>query len=159
MTGWRCGFVAGNEKLVRAYGDVKDNTDSGQFLAVQHATAHAFDHPEITQKIALKYSRRMDLLVATLQKLGFQAHKPKGSFFLYVKAPKTATTEKGKINFMTAEDFSQWLITEKSISTVPWDDAGAYVRWSVTFNAPTENEEKRVTQEILNRLQNVTLEW
>ena len=33
MTGWRCGFVAGNELLVRAYGDVKDNTDSGQFLA------------------------------------------------------------------------------------------------------------------------------
>ena len=48
MTGWRCGFVAGNELLVRAYGDVKDNTDSGQFLAIQHAAAHGFDHPEIT---------------------------------------------------------------------------------------------------------------
>ncbi|MBX7158042.1 MAG: LL-diaminopimelate aminotransferase [Verrucomicrobiae bacterium] len=159
MTGWRCGFVAGNEKLVRAYGDVKDNTDSGQFLAVQHATAYAFDHPEITQEIAKKYSRRMDLLVATLQKLGFQARKPKGSFFLYVKAPKAATSAQGKITFATAEDFSQWLITEKCISTVPWDDAGAYVRWSVTFQAPTENDEKRVTQEILNRLGNVTLEW
>lgn len=159
MTGWRCGFVAGNEKLVRAYGDVKDNTDSGQFLAVQHATAYAFDHPEITQEIAKKYSRRMDLLVTALQKLGFQARKPKGSFFLYVKAPKAATSAQGKINFTNAEDFSQWLITEKCISTVPWDDAGAYVRWSVTFQAPTENDEKRVVQEILSRLGNVTLEW
>ncbi|MEZ5405391.1 MAG: LL-diaminopimelate aminotransferase [Verrucomicrobiia bacterium] len=159
MTGWRCGFVAGNEKLIRAYGDVKDNTDSGQFLAVQHATAYAFDHPEITQEIAEKYSRRMDLLVATLQKLGFQARKPKGSFFLYVKAPQAATSAQGKITFATAEDFSQWLITEKCISTVPWDDAGTYVRWSVTFQATTENDEKRVTQEILNRLGNVTLEW
>src|SRR5207249_2603440 len=35
MTGWRCGFVVGNELLVRAYGDVKDNSDSGQFLAIQ----------------------------------------------------------------------------------------------------------------------------
>ena len=35
MTGWRCGFVAGNPLLVKAYGDVKDNTDSGQFLAIQ----------------------------------------------------------------------------------------------------------------------------
>lgn len=159
MTGWRCGFVAGNEKLVRAYGDVKDNTDSGQFLAVQHATAYAFDHPEITQEIAKKYSRRMDLLITALQKLGFQARKPKGSFFLYVKAPKAATSAQGKINFTNAEDFSQWLITEKCISTVPWDDAGAYVRWSVTFQAPTENDEKRVVQEILSRLGNVTLEW
>ena len=33
MTGWRCGFVAGNELLVKAYGDVKDNTDSGQYFA------------------------------------------------------------------------------------------------------------------------------
>ena len=48
MTGWRCGFVAGNELLVKAYSDVKDNTDSGQFLAIQHASAYAFDHPEIT---------------------------------------------------------------------------------------------------------------
>ena len=63
MTGWRCGFVAGNELLVKAYGDVKDNTDSGQFLAIQHAAAHGFDHPEITEKIAAKYSRRMDGLV------------------------------------------------------------------------------------------------
>ena len=64
MTGWRCGFVAGNELLVKAYGDVKDNTDSGQFLAIQHAAAYGFDHPEITEQIAAKYSRRMDALVA-----------------------------------------------------------------------------------------------
>src|SRR5277367_3993521 len=72
MTGWRCGFVAGNELLVKAYGNVKDNTDSGQFLAVQNAVAYCFDHPEITQKIAAKYSRRMDLLVPALVRLGFK---------------------------------------------------------------------------------------
>ncbi len=53
MTGWRCGFVAGNELLVKAYSDVKDNTDSGQFLAIQHASAYAFDHPQITSAIAV----------------------------------------------------------------------------------------------------------
>jgi len=37
----RCGFVAGNELLVKAYGDIKDNSDSGQFLAIQHAAAYA----------------------------------------------------------------------------------------------------------------------
>ncbi|HRZ94447.1 MAG TPA: aminotransferase class I/II-fold pyridoxal phosphate-dependent enzyme, partial [Candidatus Paceibacterota bacterium] len=90
MTGWRCGFVAGNELLVRAYGDVKDNSDSGQFLAIQHAAAYCFDHPEITEQIAAKYSRRMDGLVQVLQRLGFRARKPRGSFFLYVPAPKAA---------------------------------------------------------------------
>src|SRR6266851_5116313 len=87
MTGWRCGFVAGNELLVRAYRDVKDNTDSGQFLAIQHAAAYCLDHPESTRKIAGKYSRRMDGLVNVLLNAGFKARKPKGSFFLYVPAP------------------------------------------------------------------------
>lgn len=152
MTGWRCGFVAGNPLLVKAYGDIKDNSDSGQFLGIQNASAYAFDHPEITAKIAAKYSRRMDLLVPALQKFGFNARKPKGSFFLYVRAPKSATKDGATINFDSGEAFSQWMITENLISTVPWDDAGPYVRFSVTFSAKGEAEERRVVEEIAKRL-------
>ena len=153
MTGWRCGFVAGNELLVKAYGDVKDNSDSGQFLAIQHAAAHGFQHPEITEKIAAKYSRRMDGLVKVLTEAGFKAKKPKGSFFLYVKAPKGAVKKDGKrIDFGSAEEVSQWLITELLISTVPWDDAGAYLRWSVTFAAGGEAQEQRILQDLAQRL-------
>ncbi|HZN66921.1 MAG TPA: aminotransferase class I/II-fold pyridoxal phosphate-dependent enzyme, partial [Tepidisphaeraceae bacterium] len=52
MTGWRLGFVAGNPLIVKAYADVKDNSDSGQFLAIQQACAYALEHPEQTQRIA-----------------------------------------------------------------------------------------------------------
>ena len=162
MTGWRCGFVAGNELLVKAYGDVKDNTDSGQFLGIQHASAYAFDHPEITQHIAAKYSRRMDLLVTTLNAVGFKAKKPRGSFFLYVAAPKKAVAADGSgtsFEFPTAEAFSQWMITENLISTVPWDDVGTYVRFSVTFAATTNEDEARVVTEIGRRLGRYTFQW
>ncbi len=160
MTGWRCGFVAGNPLLVRAYGDVKDNTDSGQFLAIQHAAAHGLDHPEITGQIAAKYSRRMDLLVGALGQAGFRARKPKGSFFLYVKAPKAAVKgDGGRVEFRNAEDVSQWLITEKLISTVPWDDAGAYLRWSVTFAARGPADEERMVGEIARRLGEARFEF
>ena len=160
MTGWRCGFVVGNELLVRAYGDLKDNTDSGQFLAIQHATAHGLDHPEITEKIAAKYSRRMDALVAVLTKAGFNARKPRGSFFLYVKAPNAAVSKSGvRIEFRTAEEISQWLITEKLISTVPWDDVGTYLRFSVTFAAPTVPDEARIVGTIADRLSDVRFEF
>jgi len=156
MTGWRCGFVAGNELLVRAYGDIKDNTDSGQFLAIQHAAAHGFSRPEITEKIAAKYSRRMTALVQVLAQAGFRARKPKGSFFLYVRAPRAAVKPDGtKVPFASAEDVSQWLITEKLISSVPWDDAGAYLRFSVTFVAKNEADESRILQEIQRRLNDV----
>ena len=160
MTGWRIGFVAGNELLVKAYGDVKDNTDSGQFLGIQHAAAYCFDHPEITEKIAAKYSRRMGALVDVLKGAGFNAKKPKGSFFLYVKAPKAAVKKDGsRIEFKTAEDISQWLITEKLISTVPWDDAGTYLRFSVTFVAKDQTDEQRVLKEIAKRLGDVKFEF
>jgi len=159
MTGWRCGFVAGNDLLVKAYGDVKDNSDSGQFLAVQNASAHAFEHPEITEKIAAKYSRRMDLLVHALQGLGFQAAKPRGSFFLYVPAPKRALRDGTPVEFASAEDFSQWLIREHSISTVPWDDAGAYARFSVTFQARDAADEQRVVHDLASRLRPFRFEF
>lgn len=160
MTGWRCGFVAGNPLLVKAYGDVKDNTDSGQFLAVQHSAAYCFDHPEITEKIAAKYSRRMDGLVRVLRDAGLNAKKPQGSFFLYVKAPTAAVKKDGsRIAFKNAEEVSQWLIAEKLISTVPWDDAGAYLRFSVTFMAKDPADEERVLGELGNRLGDVNFEF
>lgn len=159
MTGWRCGFVVGNELLVKAYATVKDNTDSGQFLGIQNAVAYCFDHPEITEKIAAKYSRRMDQLVPTLQKLGFQVKKPRGSFFLYAPAPKRAVGEGKSFEFASGEAFSQWMITENLISTVPWDDAGAFVRFSVTFSAVGEAEEQRVVAELSRRLSRFTFEF
>ncbi|MGP0587687.1 LL-diaminopimelate aminotransferase [Paenibacillus timonensis] len=149
MTGWRIGFVAGNPLVVKAFSDVKDNNDSGQFIAIQKAAAYGLAHPEITERIAAKYSRRHELLVSALNDLGFNAKKPKGSFFLYVEAPKGV---EGGPTFATAEDFSQFLIREKLISTVPWDDAGHYVRFSVTFIADGEDEEHRVISEIKRRL-------
>jgi LL-diaminopimelate aminotransferase len=160
MTGWRCGFVAGNELLVRAYGDVKDNTDSGQFLPIQHAAAHGFDHPEITAQIAAKYSRRMTGLVRVLAGAGFQARKPKGSFFLYIRAPKAVGLPGGRrVAFPNAEAAAHWLLTEKLISTVPWDDAGACLRFSVTFAASDLADEARLLREVAARLGDVRFEF
>jgi len=156
MTGWRIGFVAGNELVVNAFANVKDNNDSGQFLAIQDAAIYALNHPEITEKTAEKYSRRHNLLIEVLNELGFNAKKPKGSFYLYVEAPKGI---KNGQRFNTAEDFSQYLIKEKLISTVPWDDAGNFVRFSVTFVAKDEADELRVMNEIKARLSDVEFEF
>ncbi|TCT14712.1 LL-diaminopimelate aminotransferase [Natranaerovirga pectinivora] len=154
MTGWRMAFVVGNELVVKAFAAVKDNNDSGQFKAIQKASMYALENPEITEKTALKYSRRHTMLVDVLNKIGFKAKKPKGSFYLYVAIPKGT---KDGVTFDSAEDFSQFLIKEKLISTVPWDDAGAYVRFSVTFLADGEEEEKKVIDEIYRRLSDLNL--
>jgi LL-diaminopimelate aminotransferase len=154
MTGWRIGFVCGNPKAVKAYATVKDNTDSGQFRAIQKAAITALNNLEITQQTIDKYSRRFDLLVKALADLGFEAKKPKGSFYCYVKTPKG--TENGDV-FSTASEFSDFLIRKSLISTVPWDDAGKYVRISVTFEADTIEKEIEVVQEMKNRMAKLRL--
>ena len=156
MTGWRIGFVCGNSKAVKAYATVKDNTDSGQFRAIQKASIQALKHTEITDKTVAKYSRRFDLLVGALKELGFEAKKPKGSFYCYVKAP--AGTEDGKV-FKSASEFSEFLIMESLISTVPWDDAGKYIRFSVTFEAADEKDERKVILELKQRIGKLKLKF
>jgi LL-diaminopimelate aminotransferase len=154
MTGWRIAFVCGNKKAVKAYATVKDNTDSGQFRAIQKAAIEAFRHPEISEKTIEKYSRRFDLLVGALRELGFDAVKPKGSFYCYVKAP-VGTREGGVFN--NAADFSDYLIRNALISTVPWDEAGSFIRFSVTFEAETIQEEINVIREMKQRMESLKL--
>jgi LL-diaminopimelate aminotransferase len=156
MTGWRLAFVAGNGRVVAGYGNVKDNYDSGQFKAIQKAGIYALDHPEITDKIKAKYERRLRALVATLREMGFQAKMPAGTFYLYVKMPKGI---KGGRRFATAEEFSEFLITEKLISTVPWDDAGSYIRLSATFEAKGRADENRVLKEFQKRMSGLQFEF
>lgn len=156
MTGWRLGFVAGNEKIVKGFACVKDNNDSGQFKAIQYAGVQALSSPSITERTVAKYSRRHDLLVKALSDVGFQVKKPKGSFYLYARAPKGIA---GGESFASAEDFSQWLIREKQISTVPWDDAGHFIRFSVTFAADSEAAEISLMDEIKRRLSDAKFVW
>lgn len=150
MIGWRLGFVSGNPLIVKAFSDVKDNSDSGQFIAIQKAAAKALRDPNIPSAIRTKYERRLRKLVETLNKLGFKAKMPGGTYFLYVEAPK-ATKD---ITFGTAEEASQFLIRERGICCVPWDEAGPHLRFSVTYQAFSEQEEDALMQKVIDRLQN-----
>ena len=151
MTGWRLSWVCGNALAVKAFATIKDNADSGQFMAIQKAAIAALDDQEaITPMISAKYERRLKSMVQTLKGLGFNAKVPDGSFYLYVKAPKAASD--GTV-FASGEDFSQWLIKNKLISSVPWDDVGPYVRFSATFVARDgADAEEKVLAEFARRL-------
>lgn len=156
MTGWRIGFMAGNAQIINAFAAVKDNTDSGQFIPIQKAAAYALAHPEITRQTAQKYARRHDLLCEVLQSSGFQIQPPGASFFLYTRIPRAV---RGGVTFDSAAQFSDYLIREHLISSVPWDEVGPYARFSVTYEASTLQEELRVMQAIRERLERVTFEF
>jgi len=155
MIGWRMAFVAGHPKIVQAFADVKDNCDSGQFMAIQQAARAALEHPEIADSIREKYRRRLQKLVGVLKKVGFQAKMPGGTYFLYVRAPSGC----GERTFANAEAVSQFLIQEQSVCCVPWDDAGPFLRFSVTYLAKDEKEEDELMKETKERLERLKLRW
>jgi len=95
-------------------------------------------------------------MVEALTACGFTAEMPGGTFYLYVKAPKHA--EDGT-SFNNAEDASEYLIKKARISTVPWDNAGAYLRFSATFAARDLADEERVIGELKSRLSGLGLEF
>jgi LL-diaminopimelate aminotransferase len=155
MIGWRIGFVAGHPKLVQAFADVKDNCDSGQFMAIQEAAKTALEHPEIADRTREKYRRRLQKLVAALGQVGFRAKMPSGTYFLYARAPKGCAGR----TFANAEEASQFLIAEQSVCCVPWDDAGAFLRFSVTYLAKDEAEEDALMAETVQRLGRLQLQF
>ena len=138
MIGWRLGWVCGHERIVQAFADVKDNSDSGQFMAIQMAGAAALDDPSIPRQVRKKYERRCRKLVDVLARSGFDCRMPGGTYFIYAKSPRGIAAG---ATFETAEAASQHLIAEHSICTVPWDEAGAYLRFSVTYEAADEAAE------------------
>jgi LL-diaminopimelate aminotransferase len=155
MIGWRMGFVAGHPKIVQAYADVKDNCDSGQFMAVQQAAAQALRTPAIAESIRVKYERRLRKLVAALTAAGFEARMPGGTYFLYVRGPIAA----GDRAFANAEVASQFLIREQSVCCVPWDDAGSFLRFSVTYLAADEAAEDALMAATVERLRGLRLRF
>jgi LL-diaminopimelate aminotransferase len=155
MIGWRMAFVAGHPKIVQAFADVKDNCDSGQFIAIQQAARVALEHPEIGDRTREKYRRRLQKLVAALNQVGFKARMPGGTYFLYVRAPKSGAGR----NFANAEEASQFLIQEQSVVCVPWDNAGPYLRFSVTYLAKNNAEEDDLMAETRERLGKLQLQF
>jgi LL-diaminopimelate aminotransferase len=152
MIGWRLGWVCGHERIVRAFADIKDNSDSGQFIAIQRAAAAALDDDSIPRQVRAKYERRLKKLVATLTRCGFDCKMPGGTYFLYTRSPKGLTDGR---KFENAEACSQYLINEHSIVTVPWDDAGPFLRFSVTYEAPDEKAEDALMNETEARLKEI----
>ena len=155
MTGWRLGFVAGPTRVVQAFAEIKDNCDSGQFKAIQVAACAGIADMALSESIREHYRIRLEKLVKVLQNAGFDAAMPGGTFFLYTQAPIGA----GDLAFKNAEDASQYLIREQSVSTVPWDDVGSFLRFSSTFESTGKADDDRVLGELARRLDQAKLRF
>ncbi|MEI6891176.1 MAG: aminotransferase class I/II-fold pyridoxal phosphate-dependent enzyme [Pontiella sp.] len=155
MTGWRIAFFCGAEWAVNALATIKDNCDSGQFKAIQNAACAGIADESLAEGIRVHYEKRLRRIVEVLCEVGFDAKMPGGTFFLYVKAPKGA----GEIEFACGEDASLYLIENFGISTVPWDNTGAFIRFGAVFESAGDEDDERVLSELSARLKTADLKF
>lgn len=156
MTGWRLAFVVGSKKAMKVYSTVKGHTDSGQFRAIQKSGAYALNHFNLIELNKDRYLRRFNLLIDVLRQVGFKIDKPKGGFYSYVPIPIGV---KDGIRFKNAEEASLYILSNALISTVPWDDCGSFLRFSVTYDANSLSDELKVMDDLKNRLLSLNLEF
>ena len=128
MTGWRIGWVAGNEVAIEAIKRLKTNIDSGIFDAVQRAGIAALDGPQDHLEMTIDtYRRRRDLLCDGLKSMDIVVEPPKGSIYVWVPVPEGHSSE----------SFTTYLLDEADIVVAPGNGYGpsgeGFVRFSLTI--------------------------
>lgn len=126
MTGWRVGVAVGNRHVIDAIAQVKENTDTGIFNAVQYAAIAALDGPQdvVARNVAV-YRRRRDLVVDTLRGLGLDVPSPRATFYVWSPVP----------DGMTSVEFCARLLDLAGVIVIPGTGYGpggeGYVRLSL----------------------------
>ena len=131
MTGWRGGFAIGGAPLIAALGQVKANTDSGIFTAIQFAAKTALDeYATLTPPIRALYKERRDAFVGGLEKLGWKVPLPQATFYVWIPCPKA----------YTSTELCAKLLDEADVVTTPGlgfgRTADGYIRAALTVETP-----------------------
>ncbi|HOP79742.1 MAG TPA: aminotransferase class I/II-fold pyridoxal phosphate-dependent enzyme, partial [Armatimonadota bacterium] len=133
MTGWRIGMAVGNSELIRALNKLKSNVDSRQFPAIDIAAAHALEHVDNAETLAL-YRKRRDILVEGLNKLGWEVKKPLASLYVWAKIPSG----------YTSAEFVKTLLQDAGVLAIPGNGYGqygeGYIRMSLTVSGDKDGE-------------------
>jgi LL-diaminopimelate aminotransferase len=148
MTGFRCGWVAGNAEIIKGLRKVKSQIDSGGSIFVQKAVAKGLNEyksnekPDIVAKSVKIYEKRRDVLIQGLNDIGWKTNKPQATFYVWTQIPE-------KFREMSCFEFVKILIDVGVILT-PGTGFGEYGEGFVRF-ALTQPEER--IKEALNRIE------
>lgn len=137
MTGWRLGWVLGNQEAIQALGQVKTNVDSGVFKAIQKAGIRGFQIPQedIEKRNAEVYEPRRQAILEGLRSLGWDIQGPKSTMFVWAPIPSSETS---------AADFCEKLLDDCGIVVSPgnaFGDSGeGFFRIAMTTDVPRIQE-------------------
>ena len=88
MTGYRIGWVAGDERIVSAFKKLKTNIDSGTPTFIQDAAVAALQDEKHVEKMRQEYKEKRDILVDALVSVGLEDCTPDATLYIWQKTPK-----------------------------------------------------------------------
>lgn len=88
MTGYRVGFVAGDERIISGFKKVKTNIDSGTPVFIQDVAALALKDEVTVLKMREEYRLKRDIIIDALTSKGLEQPKGDSTFYLWQKTPK-----------------------------------------------------------------------
>lgn len=156
MTGWRIGFIAAPEWIVKGCNKLQGQYTSGPCSVSQKAAETAFNGPqECVEEMRLAFERRKNLIVKLAKEIpGLEVNDPQGAFYLFPKCSSFFGKKDGDRLIANSTDFAMYLLEVGHVATVGGDAFGSPECFRMSYATSDENiiEAMRRIKETLARL-------
>ncbi|MDQ0161570.1 pyridoxal phosphate-dependent aminotransferase [Aeribacillus alveayuensis] len=123
MTGWRIGYAAGNETIIKAMTNLASHSTSNPTSIAQYAAIAAYNGPEEpVEEMRKAFEERLNIIYEKLIQIpGFYCVKPQGAFYLFPNVKEAAEMT----GYKEVDDFVKALLEEEKVAIVPGSGFGA----------------------------------
>jgi len=140
MTGWRIGYAAGPESIIKAMTNYVSHATSNPTTIAQYAAIDAYKKDQgFSEEMKIIFSERLDLLYERLIKIpGIECIKPKGAFYLFPNVKKAVEIT----GFASVNDWVTASLEEEKVAIVPGDGFGSPNNVRLSYATSIEQLEK-----------------
>lgn len=156
MTGWRIGYIAAPEWIVKGCNKLQGQYTSGPCSVSQKAAEFAYTaSQECVEEMRQAFERRRDLIVKLAKDIpGLEVNVPEGAFYLFPKCSSFYGKTDGKTVINSSSDLAMYLLEKGHVATVGGDAFGDPECFRMSYATSDENimEAMRRIKETLSRL-------
>ena len=156
MTGWRIGFIAAPEWVVKGCNKLQGQYTSGPCSVSQKAAEAAYTgSQECVEEMRRAFERRKNLIVRLAKEIpGLEVNDPQGAFYLFPKCSSFFGKADGDRVIRTSTDLAMYLLEVGHVATVGGDAFGSPECFRMSYATSDENiiEAMRRIKETLARL-------
>lgn len=150
MTGWRIGYAAGNEKVIKLMVNMQSHTTSNPNSIAQYASIEALNGDQRTVEVMKQeFKARRDYMINKINSIkGIYCSEPEGAFYVMINISGLYGKKAGNEIISDSVSFAKLLLEEMKVAVIPGAGFGAdkYVRLSYATSMAN-------IQEGLNRLE------